>query len=80
MDAELQMLDGAPSSRLVIRRQREQQRRCYRSQLQIAHFYVAMGATTRSPNISFPVETGTPPSFQRNTRLSKHSLGCGNRI
>ena len=24
-----------------------------------------MGATTRSPNIDIPVESGTPPSFQR---------------
>jgi hypothetical protein len=51
----------APSSRLVFRQRREQQRRCYRSQLQVAHFYVAMGATTRSSNIDIPVETCTPP-------------------
>jgi len=60
----------APSSRLVFRRRREQQRRCYRSQLQVAHFYVAMGATTRNSYISIPVETGTPPSFQRRTNYA----------
>jgi hypothetical protein len=33
--------------------------------LQVAHFYVALGATTRDSIIDISVETGTPPSFQR---------------
>lgn len=60
----------APSSCLVFRQRREQQRRCYRSQLQVAHFYVAMGATTRSSDINILVETGSPPSFQRRTNYA----------
>ena len=50
----------APSLHLVLRQQRKQQRRCYRSQLRVAHFYVAMGATTRSLNVNILVESGTP--------------------
>jgi len=30
-----------------------------------AHFYVAMGATTRSSDVFIHVETGTPPNCQR---------------
>ena len=63
----------APSSRLF-RRRREQQRRCYRSQLQVAHFYVAMGATTRDSIIDISVETGTPPSFQRRTHYDGNAV------
>jgi hypothetical protein len=64
----------------VFRQRREQQRRCYRSQLQVAHFYVAMGATTRDPNIDIPVETGTPPNFQRTAHYAGHAAISSRRL
>jgi hypothetical protein len=39
--------------------------------LQVAHFYVALGATTRSPSIDISVESGTPPSFQRRSNYAE---------